>query len=174
MSSKKFEDLMELAKKLRHPESGCPWDRELTSNTSINCILEEAEELKEAIEKGDVTDIREELGDVVFCLALFIRIAEEEGLLNLKEVVAKAEEKIKRRHSWVFGEDSVETTEEALKLWKRNKSQEKGISDISPSQDGKSMRIMMFIAVGQFFFAIGIMLLQLMGMFSYIHWVFFL
>jgi uncharacterized protein YabN with tetrapyrrole methylase and pyrophosphatase domain len=119
-------DLLELARRLRDPERGCPWDREQTLETSVKYILEEAGELKGAVEKKDVANMAEEMGDLLFCLALFTAIVEETGSFKIDEVVKRVKEKIIRRHTWVFGDDKALTAEEALELWRKNKLKERG------------------------------------------------
>lgn len=125
MGQADFSRLLQLARKLRDPDRGCPWDREQTLKTSVGYILEEAGELQEAVQKGDGANTTEELGDLLFCLALFSVIAEEGKDFKIDKVIEKIEEKIVRRHTWVFGDDKAETAEEALLLWKKNKLKER-------------------------------------------------
>jgi ADP-ribose pyrophosphatase YjhB (NUDIX family) len=119
-----FEHLVSLCEKLRSPE-GCPWDREQTIESLVKDFFGEAEELKEAIANNDTDNLREEIGDVCFTLALIMEIAKENKLFTPKEVFAEVAEKITTRHSWVFGSDKVNNIEEALVLWKINKAKHK-------------------------------------------------
>ena len=125
MGKADFNKLLELARELRDPEKGCPWDRKQTLETSVGYILEEARELQEAVEKRDGANTTEEVGDLLFCLALFTVIGEERGDFKIDQVIDEIEEKIVRRHTWVFGDDKVENAEEALELWRKNKLKEK-------------------------------------------------
>ena len=120
----KFKHLLDISAKLRG-EGGCPWDREQTLETMRPLILDEARELSEAIEKGDIKNIEEEIGDVLFCLIMTAQIAQEKGHFDMGTILEKNAEKLLRRHTWVFGTDKAETAEEALALWKKNKKLEK-------------------------------------------------
>jgi tetrapyrrole methylase family protein/MazG family protein len=120
----KFKNLLEMVAKLRAPD-GCPWDREQTIESMKKHMLEEAQELAEAIEKGDVTDIEEELGDVFLNVLMMAQIAEEEGKFDAGTMMEKIAEKLITRHTWVFGTDEASTPEEAVQLWLKNKAKEK-------------------------------------------------
>lgn len=89
--------------------------------------MEEAEEVKQALEKADYENLKEELGDMLFNIVLMGVIAEEEKRFTLKEVLQAVEKKITSRHTWVFGKDvgKVKTAEEALAQWKKNKKKER-------------------------------------------------
>lgn len=119
-----FSQLVELAKKLRAP-GGCPWDQKQTIESLMECIEEEAEEVKEAIKKKDHPNLKEELGDLLFSIIMVMNIAEEEEHFSPADVMAAIEEKVISRHTWVFGDDKAETAEEALALWKKNKEKER-------------------------------------------------
>ncbi|OIP95977.1 hypothetical protein AUK40_05525 [Candidatus Wirthbacteria bacterium CG2_30_54_11] len=121
----RVEQLLELANQLRSP-GGCPWDQKQTLKDMSGFVQKEAVELDEAIDEQDSAHICEELGDVLFNLCLIASIAEEQGQFTLAEVVAKTTAKIKTRHTWVFGEDKVNSSEEAIALWKLNKQRERG------------------------------------------------
>jgi len=109
-----FKTLQRLAKKLRSP-TGCPWDRSRTIEDMAESMEEEAEEIQEAFKKKDWANLREELGDV-------------------KDVLKDIDEKIRSRHTWVFGKDKANTPEEALEMWNRNKQAQKAEGDSVPSQ----------------------------------------
>ncbi len=121
---KRFVELARIARLLREP-GGCPWDQKQTVDSMLEHFMEEAHEVKEAIEKGDRENLREELGDMVFMILMIAQITGEEGHFTISEVLEDIENKIKRRHTWVFGDDKAETAEEALALWKKNKAKEK-------------------------------------------------
>lgn len=116
-----FERLLKLTEKLRAP-NGCPWDKSQTFESLIKDFHEESEELKEAIRKKDMDNLEEEIGDVCFTLALIMQIGMEKKLFTPESVFERIAEKIVARHTWVFGNDTVQTTEEALVLWKKNKA----------------------------------------------------
>ncbi len=119
-----IDKLLELAKTLRS-DMGCPWDRKQTLNKYPKRLLEESQEIAEALENKDMENLKEEIGDVLFNLCMMMQIAEEEGHFTADEVVQSCAQKIESRHSWVFGEDKAETPEEALQLWELNKANEK-------------------------------------------------
>ena len=119
-----FKTLQRLAKKLRSP-TGCTWDRSRTIEDMAESMEEEAEEIQEAFKKKDWKNLREELGDVLFNIVLTSQIAEEEGKFTMKDVLKDIDEKIRSRHTWVFGKDKANTPEEALEMWNRNKKAQK-------------------------------------------------
>jgi len=118
-----LDKLLKLAKTLRDPKEGCPWDKERELEDIPPLLIEESDEIKEAIEKKDWSNLKEEIGDVLFNLCLLMQIAEEQKLFTAEEVTDACHDKIVERHSWVFGDDKAETAEEALELWRKNKVQ---------------------------------------------------
>jgi len=119
-----FNNLLELAALLRSPD-GCPWDRQQTIQSMAEHLAEEAEEVKEAIEKNDHSNLKEELGDLLFQIVIIAQIAKEQGEFDMDDVMKVIDHKIRSRHTWVFGDDKADTPEEALALWKKNKEKEK-------------------------------------------------
>lgn len=104
----------------------CPWTRSRKNLKDEILELEsEVQELKEAVEKNDVENMCEELGDVFWDAFFFGILAEEKGLFTLKEVFEGVHEKLKRRKPWVFGNETVSTPEEAVKRWNEIKVEEK-------------------------------------------------
>jgi MazG family protein len=112
---------------LRSPE-GCPWDREQTHRSLVPYLIEESFELAEAIENGDDSKIREELGDVLLQVVLHTQIASETGRFDVGDVARGINEKMIRRHPHVFGEKNLDnrqiTSNEVLKNWQRIKAEE--------------------------------------------------
>ncbi len=119
-----FKDLLKLAEILRS-EKGCPWDREQTIASMLEFIESEVHEVRVAIENGDHENLREELGDVMFQLIMVAQIAKENKYFDMDDVIKDIDIKIRERHTWVFGDDKVETAEEAIALWRKNKAKEK-------------------------------------------------
>ena len=119
-----FKDLLKLAEILRS-EKGCPWDREQTIASMLEFIESEVHEVRQAIENGDHENLREELGDVMFQLIMVAQIAKENDYFDMDDVIKDIDIKIRDRHTWVFGDDKVETAEEAIALWRKNKAKEK-------------------------------------------------
>lgn len=122
---------------LRGP-SGCPWDREQTMSSLRPFILEEAHELVEAIRRGEIAGIEEELGDVLLEVVFVTQIAAEQGLFTMAEVSKGIRDKLVRRHPHVFGETSAGNAGEALERWEAIKASEKpssgsALDDIPPT-----------------------------------------
>jgi ATP diphosphatase len=117
--------LIEIMAALRTPGSGCPWDLEQTFATIAPYTIEEAYEVADAIARGDLADLREELGDVLLQVVFHARLAQEQGAFGFDDVVATLVEKLVRRHPHVFG-DARDLSPEAVKdLWEEIKSQER-------------------------------------------------
>ena len=106
-------------------EDGCPWDREQTHESLKSCLQNECQEVMEAIDKGDMANLCEELGDLLFNIVLQCRIGEEEGVFTMAEVINGASEKMIRRHPFVFEEKKTLSPQESQALWKEIKLQEK-------------------------------------------------
>jgi len=121
---KSFEKLVELVERLRG-EDGCPWDKEQTITSLKEDVLSEADELREAIEKEDYENIKEEIGDLIWGLVLMTQVAKEEGRFNLEDVYKEANANLIRRHPHVFGDAKAANGEEALKLFHEAKANEK-------------------------------------------------
>jgi len=124
---KTFEDLVELMDRLRSP-GGCPWDREQTYATLAPMLLEEAYEAFDALEEarlGRPDDLREELGDLLFQITVFARVAKERGEFTIDDVIEQVHEKMVRRHPHVFGDVHAGDSAEVLKNWEAIKAEEK-------------------------------------------------
>jgi tetrapyrrole methylase family protein/MazG family protein len=127
---KNFSKLREIISVLRGPE-GCPWDKEQTHETLKRYLIEETYEVIEAIDKGDIDHLIEELGDVLLQVMLHAQIGEDEGYFSIADVIEGISEKMVRRHPHVFGSVEVENTDEVLQNWEEIKRQEKGEADPS-------------------------------------------
>ena len=123
--SRDISRLNEIMAALRTPETGCPWDLEQTFATIAPYTLEEAYEVADAIERGDVANLREELGDLLLQVVFHARMAEEEGRFDFGDVVDAITRKLIRRHPHVFGDARDLTSDEVKALWGRIKAQEK-------------------------------------------------
>ncbi|WP_286346379.1 MazG nucleotide pyrophosphohydrolase domain-containing protein [Frondihabitans sucicola] len=105
---------------------GCEWNRSQTHRSLVTYLVEESFELVEAIEDGTVDDLREELGDVLYQVVLHAGIAERAGEgFGLAEVMAEVDEKIRRRHPHVFGDDTASDVDDIVRLWSLAKAREK-------------------------------------------------
>src|SRR5207302_8052400 len=122
-----FNDLVTLMDRLRSPD-GCPWDREQTYATLAPMLLEEAYEAFDALEEarqGRPDSLREELGDLLFQITFFARVAKERGEFNIDDVINKVHEKMVRRHPHVFGDTKASDSTEVLRNWEAIKAEEK-------------------------------------------------
>lgn len=119
-----FEDLVRITAELRSGH-GCPWDLEQTQESLKPCLKEETEEVFAAIDHQDMENLCEELGDVLFLLLMYSRIAEENGAFTVDDVVNGICKKMVRRHPHVFGGAKAATPEESLELWNEIKRLEK-------------------------------------------------
>jgi tetrapyrrole methylase family protein/MazG family protein/ATP diphosphatase len=119
------ERLLEIMARLRDPERGCPWDREQTWASIAPHTIEEAYEIADAVERGDATHVRDELGDLLFQVVFQSRIAEEQGLFRFDDVVDAISEKLERRHPHVFGDACIASAAEQTAAWERHKAEER-------------------------------------------------
>ena len=128
-----FEELLEIMKRLC-AEDGCPWDRIQTHESLIPCLMDEAQEVAEAIDKRDVDNLCEELGDVLLQVVMHSEIARKNGTFTMEDVIDGVSRKMVRRHPHVFGDAKADTPEESLVLWRRIKAQEKAEKSQNPSK----------------------------------------
>ena len=122
-----MEKLLDIVARLRHPENGCPWDLQQTLSTIVPHTLEEIYELIEAIEEGNSTAVKDELGDVLFQVLLLSRIAEDEQLFTLNDVVVNLCEKLVRRHPHVFTNQKFGSASEHAMVWEEIKREERRV-----------------------------------------------
>src|SRR3954470_20295037 len=99
-----IERLRAIMARLRDTETGCPWDVEQTFATIAPYTVEEAYEVADAIERGDLGDLKDELGDLLLQVVFHARMAEERGAFDFGDVVAAITGKLIRRHPHVFGD----------------------------------------------------------------------
>ncbi len=123
--SRDIARLIEIMAALRTPGSGCPWDLEQTFRTIAPYTLEEAYEVADAIARGDLDELRDELGDLLLQVAFHARMAEEQGAFDFGDVVETVTAKLVRRHPHVFADADGRTAKAVEGLWERIKSQEK-------------------------------------------------
>lgn len=119
-----IQDFVQLIAQLRNPNGGCPWDLKQTYQSMIPCLTEETYEVIDAIEKQDIANLREELGDLLLQVVFFSQLATEDQHFTFDDVVNDVAEKIVRRHPHVFGDKSATNEEEALQNWNAIKAQE--------------------------------------------------
>ncbi|ACI97589.1 nucleoside triphosphate pyrophosphohydrolase [Rhodospirillum centenum] len=123
--SDSMKRLVDLMAKLRDPEGGCPWDLEQDFRSIAPHTIEEAYEVADAIEKGDMAALKDELGDLLFQVVFYARMAEERGDWDFDAVAAHITAKMVRRHPHVFGETVVDTAADQTQRWEDLKARER-------------------------------------------------
>jgi ATP diphosphatase len=120
-----LSDLVEIMRRLRDPESGCEWDRVQNFATIAPYTIEEAYEVADAIARGDMVDLRDELGDLQLQIVYHARMAEEIGAFAVDDVMAAICAKMIRRHPHIFGDAAHSPGWEALKAAERHHHEDK-------------------------------------------------
>src|SRR5579871_4175977 len=123
--SREIGRLLEIMAALRTPGTGCPWDLAQNFSTIAPYTLEEAYEVADAIARGDLVDLKDELGDLLLQVVFHARMAEEQGAFDFGDVVQAITEKLIRRHPHVFGDEQSRTPQAVEGLWERIKAEEK-------------------------------------------------
>ena len=124
---KSLSDLVSVMAALRTPVTGCPWDLEQNFATIAPYTIEEAYEVADAIERGNRTDLAEELGDLLLQVVYHSRLAEEESAFALPDVIDGITRKMIRRHPHVFGDDAARSAGAAKGFWEKIKAEEKAV-----------------------------------------------
>jgi len=124
-SYKEFPTLRGIIADLRGPD-GCPWDKKQTHQSLKRYLIEESYELLDAIDRDDIDDMIEELGDVLLQVMLHAQIGEDEGMFSIEDVMESISKKMIRRHPHVFGEASAKDADDVVKNWEQIKAAEKG------------------------------------------------
>ena len=120
---KEIQKLITIAKRLNSP-GGCPWDLKQNFKTLQKYLMEESQELLEAVDENCDKEIIEELGDLLYIIIFYCMIAENEGRFTLEEMCKQETDKLIRRHPHVFGEAKADDADEALLRWNKIKAQE--------------------------------------------------
>lgn len=124
-SLRPIDRLLAIMARLRDTERGCPWDLEQTFATIAPYTIEEAYEVADAIERGDLSDLKEELGDLLLQVVFHARMAEEEGTFNFEDVARAISEKMVRRHPHVFADASYASLADQKAGWEELKAAER-------------------------------------------------
>ncbi len=120
-----FLRLVDIMRQLRTPETGCPWDVKQTFGTIAPYTIEEAYEVADAIERGDMDDLRDELGDLLLQVVFHGRMAEEAGLFHVGNIADAISEKMIRRHPHVFADQTISSAEAQTASWEETKARER-------------------------------------------------
>lgn len=120
-----IQRLLAIMARLRDPQGGCPWDLKQTFATIAPYTVEEAYEVADAIDRGDLDDLKDELGDLLFQVAFHARMAEERGAFDFRDVVAAISDKMERRHPHVFAGMSIADSDALNAMWDAEKKKER-------------------------------------------------
>jgi ATP diphosphatase len=127
--------LLDIMRRLRDPQDGCPWDREQTFATIVPHTLEEAYEVADAIEREDWDELRVELGDLLFQIVFYAQMGQEQDKFDFEEVVSAINDKLVRRHPHVFGDQRIETSSEQTEAWEAHKLAERQSKSATEGRD---------------------------------------
>ncbi len=122
---KEITRLLYIMKRLRDPESGCPWDKEQTIDSIKAYTIEEAYEVVDAIERQSMEDLKDELGDLLFHVIFYSEMADEQNSFDFRQVVNQVADKLERRHPHVFADLKLDNSEEVKQLWEKTKQNER-------------------------------------------------
>ena len=123
-----LQRLLKIMSDLRDPQNGCPWDLKQSYQSLVKYTLEEAYEVAEAIESGDMKEVKKELGDLLFQVVFYAQLAKEEGLFDFDDIACSIADKMVIRHPHVFSDHHYENEEAFLKAWEEQKEKEKSAS----------------------------------------------
>ena len=124
-----ISDLLNIMQRLRDPQNGCPWDIEQNFHTIAPYTVEEAYEVADAIERNDMGDLAEELGDLLFQVVFHSQMAVEKNLFQFDDVVNAICKKLIRRHPHVFADANIRSAQEQTLAWEEHKAQERQNSE---------------------------------------------
>ena len=138
--------LLQIMDKLRDPKNGCPWDQQQVFETIVPYTIEEAYEVADAIERKDMDDLCDELGDLLFQVVFHGQIAKEAGHFDFNDVTKGICDKLIRRHPHVFGDEQIDTADDQTTAWEKYKSMERTAKSHAKGQklsalDGVSMAL---------------------------------
>ncbi len=128
--------LQEIMARLRDPERGCPWDKQQTFRTIAPYTVEEAYEVADAIERGDLASLRGELGDLLLQVVYHAQMAREQGLFGFEDVARAISDKLVERHPHVFGGVEVKDAAHQTRDWEARKAVERGAQQQEGALDG--------------------------------------
>lgn len=131
--STKIVKLLDIMATLRTPVTGCPWDLEQTFDTIAPYTIEEAYEVADAIERNDMMDLKDELGDLLLQVVFHSRMAEEKKQFAFDDVVENVSEKMIRRHPHIFSEEQISDAEGVKNSWEETKAAERKAKGLDES-----------------------------------------
>jgi nucleoside triphosphate diphosphatase len=135
MSQVDMDRLVAIMARLRDPQSGCEWDTVQTFETIAPYTIEEAYEVADACARGDMADLKDELGDLLLQVVFHSRMAEETGAFALQDVIDTISDKMERRHPHIF----LDAAEGGHHLWEQIKAEERGRKGHESALDGVAL-----------------------------------
>lgn len=127
--------LLGIMEQLRDPDSGCPWDRQQNFKSIVKHTIEEAYEVADAIDQGDMAQIKDELGDLLFQVVFYAQLGKEQGEFDFEAIAQTISDKLVRRHPHVFAHSESKTDDQLNTQWEQIKAQERaakgGVDDPS-------------------------------------------
>ena len=125
MCEKSIAGLLDIMRRLRDPDTGCPWDQEQNFESIAPYTLEEAYEVVDAIQRGSSDDLKDELGDLLFQVVFHAQMADENGWFKFDDVVESICSKMIRRHPHVFADEKIADSAEQSIAWEAHKAAER-------------------------------------------------
>lgn len=125
--------LISIMARLRDKEQGCPWDLEQNFQSIARYTIEEAYEVVDAIEREDMAELKEELGDLLLQVVFHAQMAQESGLFSFEDVAEAICQKMTKRHPHVFSDTQVASTEDVHSNWEKLKAEERATKSEDPS-----------------------------------------
>jgi ATP diphosphatase len=137
-----ISQLLQIMEDLRHPKTGCPWDREQTFETIAPYTIEEAYEVADAIKKDDQASLKDELGDLLFQVVFYAQMSKENGGYDFNDIADTISEKMINRHPHVFRTNEHRTVEGQTVAWEDQKAQERlNLDDTAGALDGVALAL---------------------------------
>src|SRR4051794_26768516 len=137
--SRNIDRLLEIMARLRDPERGCPWDLEQTFHTIAPHTIEEAYEVADAIEQGDMPALKDELGDLLFQVVYYAQMAKEAGDFDFEAIAGGISDKMIRRHPHVFGDVTVDSADAMVTRWENQKAAER---EAKATDEGRRLSVL--------------------------------
>ena len=131
-----MQQLLEIMKSLRDPENGCPWDVEQDFSSIAPYTIEEAYEVADAIARGDMADLKDELGDLLFQVVFHAQMAKEQGSFDFDDVHQAVCDKMLRRHPHVFDDLEIKDAKHQTQVWEVYKAEERKLKNEHSLMDG--------------------------------------
>ncbi|MEM1287858.1 MAG: nucleoside triphosphate pyrophosphohydrolase [Pseudomonadota bacterium] len=133
--------LLSIMRRLRDPEHGCPWDLEQTFESIVPYTVEEAYEVADAIERRDLGDLKDELGDLLLQVVFHAQMASEQRAFSFDDVVDAISDKMVRRHPHVFGDASASSAGSVKRSWEEIKKRERAAKNAGEDEPGLLSRV---------------------------------